>query len=136
AHRGPAQIYPAVRNAIFAGMLSARPTILEPIQKLDIRMPMSYLGNVTAILTKKRGKILNVTEAGDLTRLIAEIPVAESFDLASELRSATVGKAFWGLEFSRWAPVPDSILSDIVRKIRERKGLPPEPPKVSDFLSP
>ncbi|HEU97623.1 MAG TPA: elongation factor EF-2 [Fervidicoccus fontis] len=136
AHRGPAQIYPAVRNAIFAGMLSAKPTILEPIQKLDIRMPMTYLGNVTAVLTKKRGKILTVTEAGDLTRLIAEIPVAESFDLASEIRSATVGKAFWGLEFSRWAPVPDSILPEIIKKIRERKGLPPEPPKISDFLSP
>ncbi|MGB9831115.1 MAG: elongation factor EF-2, partial [Fervidicoccus fontis] len=91
---------------------------------------------VTAIITKKRGKILTVAEAGDLTRVIAEIPVAESFDLASELRSVTAGKAFWGLEFSRWSPVPDSLLMDVVKKIRERKGLPLEPPKVSDFLSP
>ncbi|MGC8675795.1 elongation factor EF-2 [Fervidicoccus sp.] len=136
AHRGPAQIYPAVRNAIFAGMLSAKPTLLEPIQKLDIRLPMDYLSGVTAIITKKRGKILTVAEAGDLTRVIAEIPVAESFDLASELRSVTAGKAFWGLEFSRWSPVPDSLLMDVVKKIRERKGLPLEPPKVSDFLSP
>lgn len=136
AHRGPAQIYPAVRNAIFAGMLSAKPTLLEPIQKLDIRLPMDYLSGVTAIITKKRGKILTVAEAGDLTRVIAEIPVAESFDLASELRSVTAGKAFWGLEFSRWSPLPDSLLMDVVKKIRERKGLPLEPPKVSDFLSP
>ncbi|MBE9390711.1 elongation factor EF-2 [Fervidicoccus fontis] len=136
AHRGPAQIYPAVRNAIFAGMLSAKPTLLEPIQKLDIRLPMDYLSGVTAIITKKRGKIITVAEAGDLTRVIAEIPVAESFDLASELRSVTAGKAFWGLEFSRWSPVPDSLLMDVVKKIRERKGLPLEPPKVSDFLSP
>ncbi len=136
AHRGPAQIYPAVRNAIFAGMLTARPTLLEPLQKLDIRMPMDYLSAVTAVLTRKRGRIITVTQARDMTRLIAEIPVAESFDLASELRSATAGRAFWGIEFSRWAPVPDSLLMDIVHKIRERKGLPPEPPKVQDFLSP
>ncbi len=135
AHRGPAQIYPAVRNAIFAGMLSARPTLLEPLQKLDIRMPMEYLSAVTAVLTRKRGRIITVTQARDMTRLIAEVPVSESFDLASELRSATAGRAFWGLEFSRWAPVPDSLLMEIIKKIRERKGLPPEPPKIQDFLS-
>jgi elongation factor 2 len=135
AHRGPAQIYPAVRNAIFAGILTARPTLLEPLQKLDIRMPMDYLSAVTAVLTRKRGRIITVTQARDMTRLIAEIPVSESFDLASELRSATAGRAFWGIEFSRWAPVPDSMLMDIIRQIRERKGLPPEPPKVQDFLS-
>ncbi len=135
AHRGPAQIYPAVRNAIFAGMLTARPTLLEPLQKLDIRMPMQYLSAVTAVLTRKRGRIITVTQAGDMTRLIAEVPVSESFDLASELRSATAGRAFWGIEFSRWAPVPDSMLMDLVRKIRERKGLKPEPPTVKDFIS-
>ncbi len=135
AHRGPAQIYPAVRNAIFAGFLTAKPTLLEPLQKLDIRLPMDYLSAVTAVITRKRGRIITVTQAGDMTRLIAEVPVAESFDLASELRSVTAGRAFWGIEFSRWAPVPDSLLMDVVRKIRERKGLPPEPPSYKDFIS-
>ena len=135
AHRGPAQIYPAVRNAIFAGFLTAKPTLLEPLQKLDIRLPMDYLSAVTAVITRKRGRIVTVTQAGDMTRLIAEVPVAESFDLASELRSVTAGRAFWGIEFSRWAPVPDSLLMDVVRKIRERKGLPPEPPSYKDFIS-
>jgi len=136
AHRGPAQIYPAVRNAIFAGMLTAKPTLLEPIQKLDIRVPLQFLSNVTAVVVRRRGKILSVTQSGDLTKIVAEMPVAESFDLASELRSATSGRAFWGTEFSRWAPVPESLLPELVRKIRERKGLPPEPPKPQDFLSP
>ncbi len=135
AHRGPAQLYPAVRNAIFAGMLSARPTLLEPLQKLDIRVPMDYMSAVTAVISRKRGRIVTVTQSGPIARIIAEIPVAESFDLASELRGATAGKAFWGTEFSRWAPVPDSLLLDLVRKIRERKGLPPSPPKPEDFIS-
>ncbi|WFO76058.1 elongation factor EF-2 [Desulfurococcaceae archaeon MEX13E-LK6-19] len=134
AHRGPGQIYPAVRNAIYAGMLTAKPTLLEPIQKLDIRAPMEYMGNITSVLSKRRGKILQVLQQGPTVRIIAEIPVAETFDLAEALRGATAGKALWGQEFSRWAPVPDSMLLDIVKKIRERKGLKPEPPKPEDFI--
>ncbi len=135
-HRGPAQIYPAVRNAIWAGILTARPTLLEPIQKLDIRTPMEYVSNIAAVLARKRGRILNVESAGVVARVIAEIPVAESFDLAGELRSATAGRAFWGTEFSRWAPVPDSMLQDLIRKIRQRKGLPPSPPDLKDLIGP
>ncbi|MEM4041657.1 MAG: elongation factor EF-2 [Saccharolobus sp.] len=135
AHRGPAQIYPAVRNSIFAGFLTARPTLLEPIQKLDIRVPTDLIGNVTAVVTRKRGKILDVSQVANMSRIIAEIPVSESYDLASELRGSTGGRAFWGTEFSRWSPVPDSILLDVITKIRERKGLPKELPKVEDFLS-
>lgn len=135
AHRGPAQIYPAVRDAIFAGMLTSRPTLLEPIQKLDIKTPMEYMGNVTRIISQRRGRILTVLQQGPVVRIFAEIPVAESQDLASVLRSATAGKVFWGTEFSRWAPVPDSMLLDLVRKIRGRKGLKPEPPKAEDFMS-
>ncbi len=134
AHRGPGQIYPAIRNAIYAGMLTAKPTLLEPIQKLDIKAPIEYLGNITTIITKKRGRILQVSQQGPVARILAEIPVAETFDLAEQLRGATAGKAIWGQEFSRWAPVPDSMLMDIVRKIRERKGLKPEPPKPEDFI--
>jgi elongation factor 2 len=137
AHRGPAQIYPAVRNPIFAAILTARPTLLEPLQKLEIKFPMEYMGSVTAVLAKRRGRIIEVTHlAGNIVKLIAEIPVAESMDLANELRSATAGKAFWGTEFSKWAPVPDSMLLDLVKKIRQRKGLKPEPPKPEDFLAP
>ncbi len=135
AHRGPAQIYPAVRNSIFAGFLTSRPTLLEPIQKLDIRAPADLIGNVTAVITRKRGKILDISQVSNMSRITAEVPVSESYDMASELRGATGGRAFWGTEFSRWAPVPDSILLDVVSKIRERKGLPKELPKVEDFLS-
>jgi len=136
AHRGPAQIYPAVRNAIYAAILTSKPTLLEPIQKLDIRVPQEYVSNVIAVISRKRGKILDMQEYGVMMRIIAELPVSESFDLAAELRSATQGRAFWGTEFSRWAPVPDNMLGDLVRKIRERKGLSPEPPKPEDFITP
>ncbi|QOR94524.1 elongation factor EF-2 [Thermosphaera chiliense] len=135
AHRGPALIFPAVRNAIFLGFLPSRPTLLEPIMKLDIRSPMEYIGNITTVLTKKRGKLIDVQQSGALARVIAEIPVAESFDLAELLRSVTAGKAIWGQEFSRWSYIPDSMLMDLIAKIRQRKGLKPEPPRPEDFMS-
>ncbi len=135
-HRGPGQIYPAVRNAIWAGILDGRPTLLEPLQKLDIRTPMEYISNIAAVISRKRGRILEVLSSGMQARVIAEVPVAESFDLAAELRSATAGRAFWGVEFSRWAPVPDSMLPELIRKIRERKGLPPNPPRIEDLIGP
>jgi elongation factor 2 len=136
AHRGPGQLYPATRNAIWAGILTAKPTLLEPVQKLDIRAPMDYVSNIAALLARKRGKILEVISHGAAARVIAEIPVAESFDLASELRGATAGKAFWGVEFSRWAPTPDTLLEDLIKSIRKRKGLPPSPPTLNDLLGP
>lgn len=135
AHRGPAQIYPAVRNAIFAGFLTSKPTLLEPLLKLDIRTPLEYIGNISVVITKKRGKMLDVQQSENLARIVAEIPVAESFDIADLLRNVTAGKAIWGQDFSRWAPVPDSMLLDLIGKIRTRKGLKPEPPRPEDFLS-
>jgi len=135
-HRGPGQLYPAVRNAIWAGILTARPTLLEPLQKLDIRAPMEYISNIASLMARKRGRIINVETVGPMARIIAEVPVSESFDLAGELRSVTGGRAFWGVEFSRWAPVPDQMLPELIKKIRERKGLPPNPPRVEDLIGP
>jgi len=135
AHRGPAQIMPAMRDAMFQGFLSANPILLEPIMKLDMKVPQDFLGNVTRIIAGKRGKIISLEQTNQTMHLVAEIPVAETFDLSDQLRSATAGKAFWGTEFAWWSPVPTSMVAETIRKIRERKGLPPEPPKPEDFMS-
>ncbi|MEM0453924.1 MAG: elongation factor EF-2 [Sulfolobales archaeon] len=135
AHRGPAQLYPAIRNPIYAGILLSRPTLLEPIQKIDVRAPVDFMSSIISVLSKRRGKIINVIQlSSNVARIIGEVPVSESVDLANELRGVTAGKAFWGTEFSKWSPVPDSLLLDMVRKIRERKGLKPEPPSPEDFM--
>lgn len=135
AHRGPAQIMPAIRDAIFCGLLSASPIILEPIMKLDMKVPQDFLGGVTRIVAGKRGKIISMDQVGDVMRLVAEIPVSETFDMSDQLRSATAGKAFWGTEFARWSSVPSSMFAETVKKIRERKGLSPEPPRPEEFMS-
>ena len=135
AHRGPAQIMPATKNAIFASFMDATPTLLEPILKIEVRVPQEWLSGALNVLNRHRGKILNLEQRGMLMRVLGEIPVSESFNLADEMREATQGRAFWATEFERWAPVPQSVLNDLVMEIRKRKGLPPRIPTVDDFVT-
>ncbi|MBM1154724.1 elongation factor EF-2, partial [archaeon] len=135
-HRGPAQIMPATRHAMFAAILSAEPLLLEPMLRLEVKVPAELVGSVTKIISHKRGRVLNIQHAEYVTVVTGEIPAAESFDLADVLRSATSGRAFWGTSFSRWQPVPKNMQEQIIAQIRKRKGLPPEPPKPEDFLGP
>ncbi|TMI19961.1 elongation factor EF-2, partial [Candidatus Bathyarchaeota archaeon] len=133
-HRGPAQIMPMTRRAMFVAFLEAAPTLLEPVQKITTRVPNELLGAVTSVITQKRGKIVSVDQKGHLVSVVGEMPTAESFDLSEVMRSQTQGRAFWGLEFARWSPVPTSLLQTVVEGIRKRKGLSLEPPKASDFM--
>ena len=133
-HRGPAQIMPMMRRAFFAAFLSAQPTLLEPIQRMTAKIPPDLLGEVTSVISQKRGKVVSVDQKGHLMYVVGELPTAETFDLSETLRGATAGRAFWGLEFARWAPVPASMLTQVIQDIRKRKGLPPEPQKAQDFI--
>jgi elongation factor 2 len=133
-HRGPAQIMPMMRRALFAAFLSAQPTLMEPIQRMTAKIPPELLGEVTSVITQKRGKVVSVDQKGHLMYVVGELPTAETFDLSEALRSATAGRAFWGLEFARWSPVPASMLGQVIADIRKRKGLPPEPQKAEDFM--
>ncbi|RLF17211.1 MAG: elongation factor EF-2 [Thermoprotei archaeon] len=136
AHRGPAQIIPATRRAIYAGMLSARPILLEPILRIDIKVPQEQLSGVLSVLARRRGKVTSIEQHGMLMHVRGEIPVSETFNLSDEMRSATAGKAFWSTQFLKWAPVPESSFKELVLSIRRRKGLPEEIPKPEDYIGP
>lgn len=133
-HRGPAQIMPMTRRAMFAAFMSGNPTLLEPVQKITVKAPPDLLGAATSVVSQKRGKVLSVDQRGHLVYVVGELPTSETFDLSEVMRSATAGRAFWGLEFSHWAPVPGSMINQVVTDIRKRKGLPPEPQKAEDFM--
>jgi elongation factor 2 len=133
-HRGPAQMMPAVRGAIYAGMLSARPTLLEPIYKIQVRVPATWLGNVTGLLSRKRGKVHEMDQQGVVTVITGFVPVSETIGFSADMRAATSGSAFWQSTFDHWAPVPDSLLMDVVKKIRTRKGMTPEPPTAAEYI--
>ena len=133
-HRGPAQIMPATRQAIFAAMLSAQPTLLEPIYKIQVTLPPQELGNVTGLINRKRGSIQVVEQKGPIMSVSGFIPVSESLGLSQEMRAATSGSAFWQCTFDHWSPVSENMLLELIGDVRKRKGLSPEPPTASEFM--
>jgi len=133
-HRGPAQIMPMSRRAFFIAFLSANPVLLEPIQRITVKVPPDLLGAATSVISQKRGKIVSVDQRGHLVYVVGELPTAETFDLSEVMRSQSQGRAFWGLEFARWAAVPQSLITQVITDIRKRKGLSPEPPTPQDFV--
>ncbi len=133
-HRGPAQVIPAVRSAIYAAMLQANPTLLEPYQKLYITVPQDLLGNVTREIQGRRGQILEMRTEGDLAVVVAKAPVKEMFGFAGDIRSATAGRAFWSVEHAGFEQVPQALVEDFIMEIRKRKGLKLEIPKPEDFI--
>lgn len=132
-HRGPAQILPMTWRPIWCSFLLSDPKLLEPLISFECKVPNNFVSNVIAIVQKRRGKILDMVNEEDMVIVKAEMPVAESFGLAEELRSSTQGRAFWATQFSRWAPVPESMQADVIKQIRERRGLSPTPPRAEEF---
>jgi elongation factor 2 len=133
-HRGPAQILPMTWRPIWCAFLLSDPRLLEPLISFECKVPNEFVSNVIAIVQKRRGKILDMVNEEDMIIVKAEMPVSESFGLAEELRSSTQGRAFWATQFSRWAPVPEQMQGEIVEQIRERRGLPPTPPRAEEFF--
>jgi len=133
-HRGPAQILPMTWRPIWCSFLLTEPKLLEPILSFECKVPNEFVSSVLSTVQKRRGKILDMTNEEDMIIVKAEMPVAESFGLADELRSSTQGRAFWATQFSRWAPLPESMQMDVIRQIRERRGLSPSPPRAEEFF--
>jgi elongation factor 2 len=124
-HRGPAQVIPAVRDAIKDAVLAANPSLLEPIQIIRVDLPMSFLSGVSALIQSKRGILDDIKEDGDKAVMIADLPVAASFDFTNELRSNTEGRGSWSLSGEKFKKVPKELYPQVLKQIRERKGLPP-----------
>ena len=133
-HRGPAQIMPAVRRAIFGSFLTASPILLEPIYRIQVSVPVQWVGAVSSLITQKRGRILSSEQKGAVLKIDGFIPVAETFGLAAEMRSGTSGHAFWQSQFDHWEKVPENLANAVIAQIRERRGLPKEVPPASKFI--
>ena len=133
-HRGPAQIMPAIRRALLGSFLTAEPVLLEPIYKIGISVPAQWVGEVSSMIIRKRGRILSSEQKGPVTMITGYIPVAETFGLAADMRSATSGHAFWQSTFDHWEKVPQNVASDMIKEIRERRGLAPEIPSPKRFI--
>ncbi len=122
-HRGPAQVIPAVRDAIREAMLGAKAVLLEPKQKVFIQVPSDYMGAATREIQSRRGQILDMKQEGDMSTIIAKCPVAEMFGFAGDIRSATEGRALWSTEHAGFEKVPKELQDKIIKEIRSRKGI-------------
>jgi elongation factor 2 len=133
-HRGPAQTIPMTWRPIFCAILVSDPKLLEPLISFECKVPSDFVSSVITLVNKRRGKIIDMPSEEDMITVKAEMPVSESFGIADELRSSTQGRAFWATQFSRWAQVPEQMQAETIKSIRERRGLPPTPPKPEEFF--
>jgi len=122
-HRGPAQMYPAVREGIRGALASAKPLIYEPIQTLRFEAPEEYMGEISKLISNKRGQLLDMEQEGVMVIVLGKLPVAEMFGLSNDLRSATGGRGSSSLVDQNFERLPDELQKKIISQIRERKGL-------------
>lgn len=100
-----------------AGAVKANPVLLEPIMSVEVVTPEDYLGAVNGDLNRRRG-ILQGSEDSPSGKIIrAEVPLAEMFGYATDLRSATQGRATYSMEFEKYAEAPTSIAEEVIRKV-------------------
>ncbi|MBK69310.1 MAG: elongation factor G [Legionellales bacterium] len=98
------------------GASKAKPVLLEPVMKVEIVTPEEYLGTVNGDLNRRRG-ILQGTEETPAGKVIrAEVPLSEMFGYATDLRSATQGRAVYTMEFEKYNEVPANIAESITSK--------------------
>ncbi len=92
--------------------------LLEPIFKLEVNCPDDFVGNIVGDLNSRRGKILNMTaksQGGQL--IIAEVPLAQLFGYATDIRSLSQGRAFFSMEFHEYSAVPPKIRTEVLQKL-------------------
>ncbi len=125
-HRGPSQVYPAVREGIREAMMQAKPVLLEPVQVVEFDAPGEYVGEISKLISNRRGQLLDMEQDDYRVSVRAKIPVAESFGLTSALRSATGGRGSQSVVDQLFELLPYELQEQIIKQIRERKGLKTE----------
>ncbi len=122
-HRGPAQMYPAVREGIRGAMMTARPVMFEPVQTMQFEAPDEYMGEISKLISNKRGQLLEMNQEGTQVIVRGKLPVAEMLGMASELRSATGGRGMSAMVDQSYEKLPDELQQKVIMQIRSRKGL-------------
>ena len=96
------------------GMKNANPVLLEPIVKLKVAAPNDYQGAVMGDISKRRGRICDSITDGDMTTVIAEVPLSETYDYTTDLRGMTRGRGKFSTEFLRYEEVPCVLAEKII----------------------
>lgn len=122
-HRGPGQLYPAVREGVRAGIMEAGPVLFEPLQIHLIEAPVEFMGEISKLISNKRGQLLDMQQTESMVQVKAKLPVGEMFGWSSELRSATGGRGTSSLIDQMFEKLPMELQQKIRNQIIQRKGL-------------
>ncbi|RZV12226.1 translation elongation factor 2 (EF-2/EF-G) [Natrinema hispanicum] len=133
-HRGPAQVIPATREAVHKSLIDGQIKMMEPMQDVRIDVPNDHMGAASGEIQGRRGRVDDMYQEGDLMVVEGIAPVDEMIGFASDIRSATEGRASWNTENAGFEFMSDSLQREKIMEIRERKGMKLELPPSIDYI--
>ena len=98
------------------GCRKAKPVLLEPIMRVEVTTPDDFMGDVMGDLNARRGRVEGMEQRGNAQVVRAMVPLATMFGYATDLRSATQGRATYSMQFAHYEGVPDSIAAEVIEK--------------------
>ncbi len=117
--------YMAFKIAGMAAMrevyMKAKPTVLEPIMKLETTVPEEYQGPATGQINQRRGVVLGTTTIEGSVTIEAEVPLTEMFGYSTDLRSATKGKGEFSMEFAKYMAAPRNVQDELAKKYQAKR---------------
>ena len=111
----------AAIGAFREGYAKAKPSILEPIMKVQLAGPTEFQGNMFGLINQRRGVIIDSTDENGTSTVNAEVPLSEMFGFSTILRSSTQGKAEFTMEFEKYGKVPNNVADELIKKYQESK---------------
>ena len=111
----------ASSHAMRDAMANAKPVLLEPIMKVKVMVPDDCMGDVNGDLNHKRGRILGVGHESGMQYIEADVPQAELFRYAAELRSITSGRGSFEMDFGRYEQVPANVAQKVVAQYKQEE---------------
>ncbi len=103
----------------FKKLVDANPVLLEPIYHVEVVVPDEYMGDIIGDMNKRRGRILGMNQVDGLQQVVAEVPVAEMFKYATDLRSMTQGRGSFTMAFERYEDVPMQDAKKIIESAKK-----------------
>ncbi|MGP5101027.1 elongation factor G [Psychrobacter celer] len=103
------------------GFLAADPALLEPVMKVEVETPEDYMGDIMGDLNRRRGLVQGMEDLpGGTKQIRAEVPLAEMFGYATQMRSMSQGRATYSMEFQKYAEIPKSVAAEIISKFNSK----------------
>jgi len=110
----------AGRGAFRDAYPRAKPIVLEPVMKLEVEGPVDHQGAILKTIMQRRGTVIGTTESAGMSRTESEVPLAEMFGYATDLRSMTQGTAEFSMEFARYLPAPAEVQKELKEKFSSK----------------